>query len=257
MPIINEGTSCLGAKEGALAKLATRLSQIASRLAGVPLGAELEDIAQELRHESGAFADGTYDDLVKTVARLREEREELRHAFSESLNAAVQRESTMAEKCDKLRQDTDNRIREDLSFALREEAEAARQARAPLVAENRALRHELATEQCTVVALRAEIALRGSRKSSDMESNPRSGRGGTASRTSEGHVKRLSNGLFGGAVDGARRAPDFVRRDFVPTSDTPQPWRLEAKALASSSQSKRPSQELEVPHRTASAPSIC
>lgn len=155
---ISSPRSTAGAGSEVLAQLAKRLSVVVDRIRGVPIGQELADIAQRIREEADCFASGTATDLLHTVAQLCQEREEMRHTFNHEIACAAERESTLKAECEALRKEkSPEAMRVELAVALQEEADAARAARSHLIAENEALRSELATERSTVRVLRAQL----------------------------------------------------------------------------------------------------
>jgi len=148
-----------------LAELAARLATVVERLRGTPIGQELGEVARRLQEEADALAGSTATDLARTVSRLCEEREELRSAFSKHVVDAAERESALRARCEQIRAEAGattnspaDALRNELAVALQEEAEASRAARAHLVAENSALRSDLAAERQALRAARAELA---------------------------------------------------------------------------------------------------
>eukprot|EP00929_Paragymnodinium_shiwhaense_P097917 TRINITY_DN5948_c0_g1_i1.p1 TRINITY_DN5948_c0_g1~~TRINITY_DN5948_c0_g1_i1.p1 ORF type:complete len:2102 (-),score=505.44 TRINITY_DN5948_c0_g1_i1:50-6355(-) len=156
--------------------LATDLTALADRLRGVPMGNDLLDIAQGIRTEVAKLTNRnrglsvcmldtsglSAEELRRTVARLEEERLELRRALQGALLEAVEREEALIAECTTLRRElaaaTPEAMQAQFSVALEEESRAARAARAHLTSENERLQEELGAEKLTSNALRAELA---------------------------------------------------------------------------------------------------
>ncbi|CAK9056835.1 unnamed protein product [Durusdinium trenchii] len=143
--------------KGGLGLLVDRLSALAERLATVPLGEELAQLAEELRCEAEALRVGASSELLQALSRAREEREELRLALAQHSAFCAERELELRLELEQLQDakaqepaassNLDAQIQEavqqQLRVALDEEARAARRARQNLVEENQLLRTQL------------------------------------------------------------------------------------------------------------------
>jgi len=175
------------------------------RIKGTPFGQELLEIQNSLNaevqmmggHTASAPLGGsaaapqyvldttgwTHVELRTCIARLMEERDELRHALQGALLEAVQREEALRAECEALRQSLrgvtktgrtrpgasdgsgvgafigagDHKI-DVIQVALEEEARAAREARSDLQDDIARLKGELTAEQATSRSVRAELA---------------------------------------------------------------------------------------------------
>ncbi|CAK9051280.1 Uncharacterized protein SCF082_LOCUS28156 [Durusdinium trenchii] len=146
--------------KGGLGLLVDRLSALAERLATVPLGEELAQLAEELRCEAEALRVGASSELLQALSRAREEREELRLALAQHSAFCAERELELRLELEQLQdakaQDVQEpaassnldaqiqeAVQQQLRVALDEEARAARRARQNLVEENQLLRTQL------------------------------------------------------------------------------------------------------------------
>jgi len=195
-----------------LKKLAARLSVVADRLRGVPLGQELAEIHCRLCEVADTFAGGAAADLAHTLSRLREEREELRHAFSKHVVDAADREQALMTQCERARQETPEVVQAELAVALQEEADASRAARAHLLAENAALQAELAAERQTLRAVRAELAAVRALHGSTGQNDRQLAHGAAVAQSEHCPAPALPSldGADMAALDGASHAVDIV-----------------------------------------------
>jgi hypothetical protein len=193
--------SSADAAQEVLIELASQVGGLAERIKGVPLAGELVDIADILNSE--ATGDGecisnfhlsmvapinaSRDELRHTVARLMEEKMELRNALQASLLSALQRADELQSENDGLRRrgmctaDMAS-LPSEVHVLVEEEARAARAARANLVQEVTRLKTELAAEQVSSRALRAELAAVRALQLKGIKLNGRSRSGSDLSR---------------------------------------------------------------------------
>jgi len=252
--------------------VAAQLRAIATRLRGVPLGQELAELAQALEEEvkpkEVVVDSSALSDLAATLAKEREEREELRRAFALHMLDSAKREEALQAECTMLRNESPNKLQDQLSTALKEEAEISRAARRELIKEIDSLKAELASEKATARALRAEVvayrALKGesanpmraprpvngsasgiaspaqeeierveaNKKLSEDEGDGEENSPMSPCTSSKRRLEKAGTGLFPSDA-GSRRDVEFARRDFVEInrqgSATAGNWQSEIK----------------------------
>lgn len=194
----------------ALAQLAARLEVAVDRIRGAPIGQEIADIATRIRDEVAGLDSDTASDLAGSIARLAEEREELRLALARQAAEAAEREQSLRAEVADLRQ----RLAPEVT----------------LVAENAKLKLELASERTVVRTMKAELSALHAIQAPGRERRERRSAAANATPSPATSPSPSSSPapspLFGPAADprrGSRKAEegfrphrgsDFAQRDF-------------------------------------------
>mmetsp|Transcript_33930 Transcript_33930/g.66748 ORF Transcript_33930/g.66748 Transcript_33930/m.66748 type:complete len:213 (+) Transcript_33930:61-699(+) len=147
-----------GNHSAALVEIAERLGTVVDRLRGVPIGDELASISRALREEIEALEDGTAAELAANAEQLVEERDDLRRDFAVHIAGAAQKEAEFMVRLERAVDPNDvEALRSEMAAALKHQAEALRNARSQLIAENVQLRAEVEAERQRVRGAKAEL----------------------------------------------------------------------------------------------------